>query len=464
MTVQKLTNEMVAYIQNVKWENISKENRCSMEEAKTTPLGEIKARDKYDESTSYYFNGSEDGAAGKSGELRKKIDEYRTKILALIDDPKMRTTLDSTIGLKTGKGEKIFKDANGSSQNFEQHFFYHTILAANVVILNKIINEVKNVEFDVLALLYSSISEKDFKFDKIDVAVVPKSLFVTSGQEFEADVFVAALNTKDAPEIYYGADADTINKKIIGQQTAVPASGGVGKLKIAAGGSGPKTYGVVINVKDPTTGINVPYAVKGEYYVIPPAVTISPTKMNVFYIGVDNPVSIGVPGVPSEKVRASISGAGGSIVKSGKTGEYTVKVSSIGEANVTVSADVNGSSRSMGSMKFRCKRIPDPIGYVAGVKSGPISKSALLANPIVVAKLEGFDFEANYIVTSFTLSYKFQGDFISESSAGSRFSSNQINAINKCGKGSKVYIEDIKAKGPDGTIRTLPAVNLKIVN
>ena len=461
MTVQKLTNDMVGYIQNVKWENISKENRCSMEEAKTTPLGEIKSRDKYDESTSYYFNGSEDGSAGKAGELRKKIDEYRAKILALIDDPKMRARLDSTMGLKT---DLTYTDAGGSKQNFEQHFFYHTILAANVVILNKIINEVRNVEFDVLALLYSSISEKDFKFDKISVAVVPKSLFVTSGQEFEADVFVAALNTKDAPEIYYGADADTINNKIIGQATAVPAAGGVGKLKIGAGGSGPKTYGVVINVKDPTTGINVPYSVKGEYYVIPPAVTISPTKMNVFYIGVDNPVSIGVPGVPSEKVRASISGAGASIVKSGKTGEYIVKVSAIGEANVTVSADVNGSSRSMGSMKFRCKRIPDPIGYVAGVKSGPISKSALLANPIVVAKLEGFDFEANYVVTSFTLSYKFQGDFISESSAGSRFSSGQINAINKCGKGSKIYIEDIKAKGPDGTIRTLPAVNLKIVN
>ena len=461
MNVQKFTNEMVAYITNTKWENISKENRCSIEEAQTTPLGEIKSRDKYDESTSYYFNGSEDGAAGKAGELRRKIDEYRSKILGLIDNPKEKSRLDSTMGLRTNLA---YKDAGGSKQTFEQHFFYHTILAANVVILNKIINEVRNVEFDVLALLYSSISEKDFKFDKIDVAVVPKSIFVTSGQEFEADVFVAALNTKDAPEIFYGSDVDTISNKIIGAPISVPASGGVGKLKIAAGGSGPKTYGVVINVKDPITGVSVPYSVKGEYYVIPPAVTISPTKMNVFYIGVPNPVSIGVPGVPNEKVRAGISGSGGSIVKSGKPGEYTVTVSSVGEATVSVSADMNGASRSMGSMKFRVKKVPDPIGYVAGVKSGAISKSALLANPIVIAKLENFDFDLNFVVLSFTLSYKFQGDFISESSAGSRFSSSQINAINKCGKGSKVYIEDIKAKGPDGTIRTLPAVNLKIVN
>ena len=461
MEVKRLTTEMVDYVNNVKWENISKENRCSMEEAKTTPLGEIKSRDKYDESTSYYFNGSEDGSAGKAGELRNKIDTYRGKMLNIIDNPKMRSRLDSTIGLKTNLS---YVDAGGSKQNFERHYFYHTILAANVVILNKIINEIRNAEFDELALLYSSISEKDFKFDKIDVAVVPKTIYVTSGQDFEADVFVAALNTKDAPEIFYGADADTLTDKIIGQSITVPAAGGVGKLKIPASGSGMKTWGVVINVKDPITGVNQPYSKKGEYFVIPPAVTISPTKMNVFYIGVPNPVSIGVPGVPNEKVRAGINGSGGSIVKSGKPGEYTVTVSSVGEATVNVSADMNGSSRSMGSMKFRVKKVPDPIGVVAGVKSGAISKSALLANPIVIAKLENFDFDLNFVVLSFTLSYKFQGDFISESSAGSRFSSTQINAINKCGKGSKVYIEDIKAKGPDGTIRTLPAVNLKIVN
>ena len=34
---------------------------------------------------------------------------------------------------------------------------------------------------------------------------------------------------------------------------------------------------------------------------------ISPTKMNVFYEGIENPVEISVPGIPSENLNVTIS-------------------------------------------------------------------------------------------------------------------------------------------------------------
>ena len=39
------------------------------------------------------------------------------------------------------------------------------------------------------------------------------------------------------------------------------------------------------------TGAVIRYPFKEEYLVAPPSLTISPTKMNVFYVGVENPVS-----------------------------------------------------------------------------------------------------------------------------------------------------------------------------
>ena len=50
---------------------------------------------------------------------------------------------------------------------------------------------------------------------------------------------------------------------------------------------------------------------------------VSADNMNIFYIGVDNPVSVAVPGVLSDKLKVTISE--GSI--SGSNGKYTVNVS-----------------------------------------------------------------------------------------------------------------------------------------
>ena len=41
--------------------------------------------------------------------------------------------------------------------------------------------------------------------------------------------------------------------------------------------------------------------------VAPPSLTVAATKMNVFYIGVDNPVSISVPGIADADLRPNIS-------------------------------------------------------------------------------------------------------------------------------------------------------------
>ncbi len=451
---KKLTKELIEYVENCKAEVIAKESGMPVEQCRSIDLREVSARDKYDEGTHYFIGDSQDGSGGKSRELKEKIDAYKTAILNLVD-PKYRSMLK--LGLDT-KGP--YKDSDGKQQNWEMHNFYHSILAANVVILNKLIGEAKNAEFDVVNQLLSNVSLEDFKFDKVGAKVVAKSNYVLTGETFEADIFVAAYDTKQTPEIIVGSGVDSNTLVVSGEQMKVEGVGGVGKLKLPAGGPGVKQFGGVIKITG-ADGTAKAYPFSSEYVVGTPSATISPTKMNVFYIGVDNPVSISVPGASNEQVTATITGGGGTISKVTGNGTYNVKVTTQGECTVNVGARMGATSHSMGSMNFRVKRIPDPVAYVAGVKSGPVPKATLLAAGGVIPKMDGFDFELYPTIVSFTLTMNKAGDLISEYATGGRFTPKMVQMLNSANKGQKVFFEDIKAKMPDGT-RSLSSVAIKI--
>jgi gliding motility-associated protein GldM len=182
--------------------------------------------------------------------------------------------------------------------------------------------------------------------------------------------------------------------------------------------------------------------------------------MNVFYIGVDNPVDISVPGVPSEKLRPSISG--GSL--SGAKGKYIVKVNSGLEATINVGADFEGTTKSMGSFKFRIKRVPDPVAKFAGKKgSDALQKNQVLAAQGVIAEMENFDFDLKFQVVSFDLSCVIGGVEATAKSNGNMISPDQRTYLNKVKLGGKVYIDQVKVRAPNGEIRTIPGVTIKVL-
>jgi len=185
--------------------------------------------------------------------------------------------------------------------------------------------------------------------------------------------------------------------------------------------------------------------------------------MNVFYIGVDNPVSISVPGASNEQVQASIVGGGGSIVRAAGNGLWTVKVTTpTTDCKVNVSAKMGATTKTMGSMTFRVKRVPNPVAYVANVTGGPIAKGTLVAAGGIIPKMDNFDFELLYNITSYTLTMNKAGDLVSEPVVGGRYSAKVTQMLNGATRGQRIYFEDIKAKGPDGTTRSLGTIALKI--
>ncbi len=186
-----------------------------------------------------------------------------------------------------------------------------------------------------------------------------------------------------------------------------------------------------------------------------PFATVSPTKMNVFYIGVDNPVEVSAAGTAAKDLSVSMSN--GTI--SGGGGKYTVRVSNPGEANVNVS----GKGKPFGSFKFRVKPIPDPAPKLSARKSGPFPAGEFKAQQGPYAELENFDFDARFNITSFSLFYQPKGgDPAQMSTSGTVFSAPMKALIAKAKPGDIYYIEDIKAVGPDGRSRPLPALAFKI--
>ena len=183
-----------------------------------------------------------------------------------------------------------------------------------------------------------------------------------------------------------------------------------------------------------------------------PSMAISPTKMNVFYIGVENPVDISVAGVAPTDVVATMSGGGGSIINKGQ-GHYIVKVTSGNECSVNVSAknSKTNTSKSMGSMKFRVKKVPSPQASYAGVVGdGKVSKGELMNAAGVIPKLEDFVFDLKFPVVSWNMSIFINGVYADYTANGASATGQMKDILGKVKPGQKVLIEEVIVQAPDG--------------
>ena len=191
-----------------------------------------------------------------------------------------------------------------------------------------------------------------------------------------------------------------------------------------------------------------------------PVMFASATKMNVIYIGVENPIKVYVPGIPFDKFQVSISS--GTLRPINYEGEYIVEVKGGSEAIIYVSARLGDGIIKIGQWKFRVKRVPDPVAYIANKKDGLVSANELIAAGAVIPKMENFDFDLTFRITEFDLSMNMQGDFITKSVTGNKLSVEMAQMLKSAKKGTKIYIEEIKAIGPDGVPRKLAPINLKL--
>ena len=383
-----------------------------------------------------------------ASELKEKIIAYKNSLVEIVgdDEPELRANVLTALETEDPKSTK--EDGLGKKKSWESVHFENTPLVAILTVLSKIQIDAKNSETNVANYLYSQIDAGSFKFNKLGARVIANSNIVFQGEQYVAEVFLAAEDTTQQPEIFInGRPAEVSDGKAV--------------YKASATEPGIFKWSGLIKYKTPD-GIFKDYKFEQAYQVTKPSITMSATKMNVFYKGLDNPFDIS-GGIPKEDLEVEMEN--GKITKSGDI--WQVRPSELDESGkrtkITVYAKMNGSRKLVGSTMWRVKKVPDPVAQLSGNGGGDIRKEVLTIQDGVLAVLEDFDFDFKYKVTQFELQTTIQGGYVDiKTSKSNRFTPEQKEQLKRVQPESIVYIGNIKAIGDDGSIRDIKPISFKV--
>jgi len=454
--VRKGADDVANYIETLKTELVRKVD--AIEDGAPTPtLPDMERKDDYDVPTNVLCGEANDGRGAKASELKKKLETFKSQIIQNVppaSKENFQKTLESLLNTADPtKGED-------GKRTWEMANFYHNPVVASVALLTKFQNDIRNAESQVIDELLTSVDKNIIKLDQLNAKVISNSTVVTIGSDYQADVFLSATSSTMAPEVFIGATYDSVKNEIRGgSDKPLPVEGGYAKYVDRPGAEGEKKWGGVIRVKKPD-GSYDHFPFTSSYVAQKPNSVVSADKMNVLYIGVDNPMSISVPGVSNDKVKSSIEGSGGALKPNSAAGggHYIATVSSTGKAIIKVSAEIGGKVMPMGTFEYRVKRVPDPVATIANNKSGSINKNLLMAGTLI-PQLENFDFELFFKITSFKMTITGKGkDPMEFESTGNQLTQQMRDALSKGRAGDKVFFEFIKARmatGADQSSRQL---------
>jgi len=475
--------DLINYVEALKWDLVKKIEEKTPAEALTDGLlrsadtvrngrkiydintSKVKSRDNYNKPTAYMMGEPEGN--GKAFELSQKIRHFRSEVIKAMGPEHIHEIgliTDSIYGPKdyvmeqTGFAESALQRFNKDGKEFfgakmdydptandaiqkgwEYHNFHHTVLVADVTLLNKIISEAQTAELNAVTELMSDIHAQDFTFDEVGARVFAESGYLLSGQTYKAQAMVTAWKNSQLTarvKLDGGAEKEYTSNA----QGVIPLEWNVGV--------GSHNYTGVIDMLNPTTNQMEEYPFQGSFVVAPPAVSVSATKMNVVYRGIDNPIAVG-GGVGGE---ISASASSGTLTRTGN-GTYNLRP---GEAN-EVTINVTSAGSSLGSMKFRVKDLPKPTALIRNVVNGVVAKNALLSAGGVIAEMKDFDFEGvHYDVVGYTFRYKTKAGTTKEAKASSGAFTEEIkSAISQSNVGDMFVFTAIQVRGNDGKTKTL---------
>ena len=424
--VKKLTSDLDAYIVQIKGD-MYKAGGGALDN------GDVASRDNIDISPQLMIN------QGRAKELKKRILSTRTQILSILSP-------SDTVGLKLAlNADDQPRNKYSPKTSWEEDNFGDGIpLTAAVTALTKIQADLKNTESDVVKKILGEADKAVVNLDRFEAVAVAPSSYVLIGQQYTADVFLTASDSKSDPEISVG-----------GQTLKV--QDGKGLYTVAATRDGDFKWVGTVRVKQADGTVKEYQTGEQAYTVAKPSGVVSPDKMNVFYIGLDNPVSISAPGFSLEKVKPSISG--GTIT--GSNGKYVVRVTKAGKVTVTLTGELEGGKTvTVGSSEFRCKVIPAPRVKFGAKFPGTSDVVFLKAQRYLFAELADFDFETKFNINHFRMIIikPRSGDPVQLETDGNALNSQMLSALAGITPGTRIIFDYITATGPDGVKRPLDEV------
>jgi len=319
------------------------------------------------------------------------------------------------------------------------NYFHMTPTIAAITILSKFQSDVKNSESQMVDYCYKQIGSVKVVYNQFEAFAGTNATYLMPGDELEIQAGIGAFSAAAKPDITINGVRQTLN------------ADGVADYKTKVEGAGEHTVTVNIAYTKPDgTVATIPKTIK--YTVgLPSGASIFLEKMNVVYIGVDNPMTISGGSVGREKVHASFATPGGTLTNTGGD-HYVARATTPGMSKIIINA--NGKNFEF---PIRVKNLPLPAGFIGSKKGGSISSAEFKAIGGLIARLEDSDFEAPFKVVSYKLGAI--GGSVSQyteaNNEGNRWSGTAQAIVQRSSPGTNIFFDQIRVVGPDGKAREI---------
>jgi gliding motility-associated protein GldM len=328
-----------------------------------------------------------------------------------------------------------------SAKDWTLNYFHMTPTIAAMTILSKFQSDIKNSESQMVDYFHKKVGEVKVLFDKFQVLAQASSNYVMPGDEMDITAGVGAFSAASKPTI-------TINGAV---QPLGPD--GTAEYKTKAEGAGEHSVSVHIQYAKPDGSIATTDKIVKYTVGLPSGASIFLKKMNVLYVGEENPMTISGGSVGREKVHVSFTG-GGTIENTGGD-DWVAKPTTPGMSKIVVNA-----AGKIAEFEMRVKYLPNPTGFVGTHTGGSISASEFKADGGLIARLDNSEFLSPFTVVSYRLS-GIGGNIPNYQSApndGNRWNGRAAALVSQASPGTNIFFDDIRVKGRDGRVRELPSM------
>lgn len=381
---------------------------------------------------------------GKGAALEMEIKDQRFQLLNFFDKAD-RPEWESKIILDVDKDWE-----NSDKLNWAHHNFYQMPLGAVLPILSKIKYDMKASENVILNYLLEKVGASDAPvIAGFETVSSPTKTYIISGEKFETQIFLGAT------------DLASSGLKISVDGKTLPVKNGKAKYSVNATENGIHEYTVASSIFNPVTNETNRDKRTFEYEVGERVANVAATKMNVIYIGVENPLRVAAAGVPSESIKLSSRDIQ---LKKISPFEYMATATRPME-NAVISVTGDGLEKT--DFVYRIKKISDPVPIVgAGVNKtgGAMGNAEFKAQLGLGTMLKNFEWDINCVVQSYdvTRQSKRTDPVVAKNSRG-RFTGQAQRLIQKAAPGDSYYFDNIKVKCPgDKVSRRLSSIVFRI--
>lgn len=376
-----------------------------------------------------------------------KVDSYRENLKGLLEDHPALAGVVEDVNKKFSTEDVETRD--GIMRPWLNYHYEGFPLIATRTNLTKMQSDVINIQSEVLSKMLSGSQDEALSYDNYSTLLEASKSAYYTGEDFEGSVVLGRTDDATSPS---RVELTLDGRKLTDKEYEI--KGGRIHLKVNAGAAGEH----IIEGKLVYTfsGEEQEVPVKQSFTTIsrPTDAVISADKMNVVYRGVENPLTIAIPGLSDDKVSASGAGltkVSGSkyVMRPGAGREVVISASGTTPDGVTVSSKV----------PFRIKDIPRPTGTVRGEDGNGgavrIERQGLEISSIG-AVLQDFDFDLNLQVSGFSFRVPGQPTINVQ---GNTLNAQAKQALQRAPRGAVVQIIDIKANIVGNSSYKLPRIS-----